>query len=114
MKLSQFIIRPEIQIQVNEFFSGKELTIAGAKWNENKDMVTVSVAITQDKTKYDKPETTNLYEKFNISVPQTKKEDLGKFALGQKIRITKVSKATVYGDYNNNLSMVADINIINE
>lgn len=112
MKLNQF--KNEIQIKVNEFFTGKELTLTGAKYNEKKEAIVLSVVITKDNTHYDKPETTNLFEKFSITIPDSKREDLSRYKLAQKIKLNKVFRATIYGDYDNNLSMVATIIPVNE
>ncbi len=112
MKLKEF--KNEIQIKVQEFFNGKELTIAGAKYNEEKKAIVLSVVITKDLTKYDDPKTTNLFEKFTCTIPNSKEEDLPKYRLSQKIKFAKIDKATIWGQYSNNLSMVASVLPVNE
>lgn len=110
-KLNLFKI--PVQIQVEQFFQRKELTINGASVNKD-GLISVQLVITKDGTDYGDQNVSNLYEKFNIVITDSNEKDLSKYPLGKKVRLTKVDRATVYGDYQNNLSLTGSIAIINE
>lgn len=110
-KLSTFKI--PVQIQVDRFFHGKELEIARVKINKD-GLVVLELAITKDDTDYGDPSVSNIYEKFNFVITNSNEKDLNKYPLRKKVKIVKVDKATVYGEYQNNLSISGAINIVNE
>ena len=110
-KLSLF--KEPVQIQVEKFFHGKELVTTGAKVNPD-GLVVVQLAIIRDDTDYGDPTVSNVFEKFNFTITNSNEKDLNKYPLLKKVKIVKVDKATVYGDYGNNLSMAGAISIVNE
>lgn len=90
------------------FSKDKTFICTGAKFSETKQMVVVEMAILSDKTDYGDETISNVFEKFNVSVPGTSKAELNNYAsiMNQQCRITGVQKVSVYGDYSNMISVV--------
>lgn len=94
------------------FVAGKDLTVTGVKqWREYEtDKVlgtAVTVAITRDETPYkpgkDGAQISNLFEKFTVKVPTPNVS----VKIGDVVTLIN-PVATVYGQYNNELSVRAD------
>jgi len=86
-----------------------ELTLCGFKFNEGKNLVQLSVAITKDTFKYEQEGATNMFEKFSINTPSIKKEQMASLKLGKKVKLEKIEKVITYGDYGNNLSLTGAV-----
>ena len=74
-------------------------------------MVVVEMAILSDKTDYGDSSISNVFEKFNVSIPGTTQAELNNYVaiMNQQCRITNVQKVSVYGDYSNMISVVGFI-----
>lgn len=90
------------------FSKDKTFICTGAKYSETKQMIVVEVAILSDKTDYGDETASNVFEKFNVSVPGTTQADLNKYVaiMNQQCRIINVQKVSVYGDYSNLISVI--------
>lgn len=88
-----------------EWLNKVELTLVGFKFNEKKNMVNLSVAITKDNNKYDKDNTTNLFEKISINSENLKKEQLPSFKIGKKVKLEKISSVATYGQFSTDISI---------
>lgn len=96
------------------FFKDKKLAITAVKWNENKNMITCDIAIVYDGTDYGDVNVSNLYEKFKVSIPQSKQDDISKYVPGKEVALNNVYKATVYGEYGNELSIEGTLAYVKE
>lgn len=99
---------------LSEFLENKILEIANIKEHRyyvdgqpgDIDGVTLTVAIVKDSTDYGIPGISNLYQTFNIIINGARLENvLSIYKPGARIGIAKYSKATVYGNYRNQLSV---------
>jgi hypothetical protein len=81
---------------------GKDMKIEGSK---------VLVQIIEDKTKYKKEDNNNFGEQFKVKVRGVLPKAYAKMRpLNTEIVISEVERATTYGDFNENLSVIAVIN----
>ena len=92
-----------------QWLQKQELTMAGFKVNEKKNMVQLSIAITKDDYKYEKEGVSNIFEKFSIYAENIRPEQIGSLKLGKKVRLEKVSGVVTYGDFQNNLSITGTV-----
>ena len=92
-----------------QWLQKQELTMAGFKVNEKKNMVQLSVAITKDDYKYEKEGVSNIFEKFSIYAENIRPEQISSLKLGKKVRLEKVSGVVTYGDFQNNLSLTGSV-----
>lgn len=108
-------LKQYMNFDLQAFLAEKNLTVVGSRNYEEHETkkhlgITVDCIITQDRTQYvfkDKP-FTNLYEKISLKV--TKDVTV---AIGDIVEPVGDIKATVWGDYNNNLSVVcSDIKVL--
>lgn len=109
-KLNQF--RP---FQWNEFAKDKKLVVTGIRpWEEYENRkptgrrlgASVEVVIVEDGTHYETKEgesVTNLYEKLTVKVP----DQNAKFPVGTVVATIGEVTATVYGEFQNRLSVKA-------
>lgn len=97
-----------------KFLKGKSLIAMSSKeWVEydnegnrtDKILGTnITVGIKEDNTIYeDNQSGYNLLEKFNVKIPKIKE-----FRQNEQVYVMKVTKASVFGDYNNMLSIEAN------
>lgn len=106
-KLKQFL-----QFNSNDFLKDKTLEYLSGKATASEDStkgVKVDLVIVKDNTKYDAPNITNLYEHISVKIENVDETYLNNFHTGQKVRITDIQKATVWGEYGQNLSFVAKL-----
>ena len=90
-----------------EFQAGKEFAVQSARWNENKECVTLNVVITKD----DSGE--NLFEKFYAHLVQdTNPDKVADYPAQAKIVFEQIGKCTPWGDYNSNLSVEAVVKVV--
>lgn len=92
----------------NSFFENKELVYLGSKiTNDNK--LKVSLLIVKDNTKYQNNQT-NLGEQLVVTVNNKVIDDYSSFIPMKRVcKIGNVSKAVVYGEFQNQLSITADV-----
>lgn len=108
-KLSQFTI-----FDIEAFLKEKRLmVIAQQEWKDynTKDLcgTKTELVIIQDNTDYGEKGVTNLYEKIIVKVPK-----VITLPMNAEVRL-KNPEATVYGDYRNQLSIIAqDIEVISK
>lgn len=101
------------KFQFNEFNKGKKYQITGARFNEKKGLVTLDIAIVEDHTDYGDPSISNLYEKFKVHcIQDTNEDDVNKYAVGQMIVFKSIGKCSVYGSYNEQLSVEAIVEVV--
>jgi len=86
-----------------------ELTLCGYKFNEKKDLVQLQVAITKDSNEYEKEGATNMFEKFSINTSSVKQGQMATLKIGKKVKLEKIENVITYGDYQNNLSITAQV-----
>ncbi len=92
---------------------GKKFMISGVKYNEKKNCVTLDVIITEDETDYGDDSVTNLYEKFKVHlITETEMYDTDKFAVKDTIIFKRLGKCTVWGDYASQLSVEAEVEVV--
>lgn len=97
-----------LRFDLDGYLKGKELTVVelrdSSEYDGDEIAGRVVVAITKDETDYgrgpDAP--TNLFEKITVKVRQA--PDV---SVMDRVRIVN-GRGTVWGDYNNNLSIIAD------
>ena len=89
-----------------EFFEKKKLFFLNAKQTEG-GAVKVILLILEDKTDY---QNTNLGEQIVVTVANKSIADFEKFeSLRTECKIVNVVKATIFGEYQNQLSIHADV-----
>lgn len=92
-----------------EFLEKKRLYFLGVKTVKNENDVKVSLLILEDKTVYQN-ENNNLGEQLQVTVQNKTVDDfIGFKPLQTECKIVNVKKATIYGDYQNQLSIHADV-----
>ena len=92
---------------------GKQFMIAGVKYNEKKDCVSLDVIITEDNTDYGDDSVTNLYEKFKVHlITETEMQDTDKYKAKDIIVFKRVGKCSVWGDYSTQLSIEAEVEVV--
>lgn len=90
-----------------EFLEKKRLYFLSVKALENG--VKVSLLILEDKTVYQN-QSNNLGEQLQVTVQNKTVDDfIGFKPLQTECKIVNVKKATIYGDYQNQLSIHADV-----
>jgi hypothetical protein len=107
---------------LEDFLVGKRLVfVKAALWNEEegKDMVLagsrVVVQIVEDKTKYSKEDVDNFGEQLTVKVRGVAPSAYQKLKpLITEVVITDVEKARVWGDFRNELSIIAKVAIVKE
>ena len=92
-----------------QWLAKQELTLAGFKFNEKKNMVSLSVAITKDDYKYEREGASNIFEKFSIYAENIRPEQMASLKLGKKVRLEKITGVVTYGDFQNNLSITGAV-----
>lgn len=104
-------LRQFLTFDTDAFFSGKLLIALGVKPffqyvnGERTEKILgskIECVIGNDNTKYSNLETTNAFEKLSIKVID---DDNFKIENMTKFKILKFEKATVYGQFQNNLSL---------
>jgi len=93
------------------FISEKRLVfIKAQKWKEENSLVgsKVIIQIVDDKTKYPNPDVSNFGEQLTVKVRGAFPETFNKIKpLTTEVEIVDVERATVYGEYRNQLSIIA-------
>ena len=93
--------------------SGKKFIISSVKYNEKKGCVSLDVIITEDNTDYGDPSVSNLYEKFKVHcINDTNESQVNKYHPNDEIKFAGVGKTSIYGDYNTNLSVEAEVQVV--
>ena len=90
------------------FFDNKELVYLGSKLTQDNKLK-VSLLIIKDNTEYQNDQT-NLGEQVVVTVNNKGIDDYSSFIPMKTIcKIGNISKAVVYGEYQNQLSIIADV-----
>lgn len=96
-----------------QFLEGKRLVFLKARpWLDNGQELgsKVTIQIVEDKTQYGKPNITNFGELLTVKVRNLPPSAFAQLKpLSTEIFIKDVEKATVYGEYRNQLSIIAAI-----
>lgn len=111
---------PEFQyFSINDFLDGKQIVfVKSIPWFEGKDKVKtlegckVVVQIVRDETSYSQEEHShcNFGESFEVKVRGTSPASYQKFKpFSTEVVIEDVEKASIWGDYSNNLSIIATV-----
>ena len=94
------------------FIKDKQFMIQAIKYNEKKGCLSADIVITSDETDYGDPSVTNLFERFKVHLIGSTENDLSKYAPKDLIIFKSFSKATVWGEYMNNLSVEGVIEVV--
>ncbi len=95
------------------FASDKAFACTGVRYSESKKMVVADIVIISDETDYDGDVTvTNRFEKFKVSIPNS--VDANQFInlVNHEVEISNIQKISVYGDYSDQLSLVASVSLV--
>lgn len=96
-----------------QFLEGKRFTFLKARpWLDNGQELgsKVTTQIVEDKTQYGKPNITNFGELLTVKVRNLPPSAFAQLKpLSTEVFIKDVEKATVYGEYRNQLSIIAAI-----
>ncbi len=92
---------------------GKRFMIQGIRYNDKKGCVSLDVIIVEDHTDYEDPSISNIYEKFKVHlVNETDEDDVENYRVQDEIIFKGVGKCSVWGDYNSNLSVEAEVEVV--
>ncbi len=101
------------EFNCDKFFADKRLAYVKAEpWRENEQTIgsKVTLQVVEDKTKYAKEGVTNFGEQFVVKVRGLEPLSFSKLKpLTTEIVISDVERATVYGEYRNNLTLIATV-----
>ena len=107
-KLSMFQV-----FDFNGWQKDKGFMISGVKYNDKKRCVSLDVVIVQDNTNYGDPLISNLFEKFKVHcIQDIAEDDVNKYHIQDMIRFKSVSKCTVWGDYQSQLSVEGAVEVV--
>lgn len=89
---------------------GKRFVIQSVKYNASKGCVSLDVIIVEDHTDYEDLSVSNLYEKFKVHCIRDKNvNQVDKYYPHEEIEFVSIGKCSVWGDYNSNLSVEAEV-----
>ena len=96
------------------FSKDKTFICSGVKYSEKKEMIVAEIAILSDNTDYGDSSVSNVFEKFNVTILNSTEADLNKYSsyINQRCTILNVQKASVWGDYSNRLSLIAQVQLM--
>lgn len=95
------------------WMANKSFMIQGVKYNAKKGCVSLDVVITEDYTDYGDTTISNIFEKFRTYlVKDIDEDDVEKYHVQDKIAFVSVGKCSVWGDYQNQLSVEAEIEVL--
>ena len=107
-KLNQFQ-----QFNFAAWQTGKKFMVSSVKYNEKKDCVSLDVVIVEDNTDYGDDSVTNVYEKFKVHlINETNMEDADNYSVKDIIIFKKIGKCTVWGDFASQLSVEAEVEVV--
>ena len=94
--------------ETEKFLEGKQLVFLKGKYQDNENFkgLSLTILILQDAKKE------NEGEEFIVKVPNADEASLASLKPLTPVKITNVSKVSIYGDYQNQLSMQANISIV--
>ena len=91
----------------------KSFMIQGVKYNTKKGCVSLDIVITEDYTDYGDTSVSNIFEKFKVHcVHDVNEEDVEKYNVKERIQFVSVGKCSVWGEYNSNLSVEAEVEVL--
>jgi hypothetical protein len=108
------------KLDLDAFLNGKRLVFVKAvPWNEgegDKQTIAGSKAILQiveDKTPYFKDDISNFGEQITVKVQGTSPTAYSKLRpLATEVVITDIQKATIFGDFKNQISVIAKVKVV--
>ena len=101
-------LRDYVTFDTKTFITGKEFVIKKSRFNEDKGCITLTVTITKDDD-----ESKNIYESFYVHLIQdTNPDKLNQYPIGSSIVFEQIGKASVWGDYQSNLSLEAVVKVV--
>ena len=107
-KLNQFQ-----RFDFNAFQTGKTFMIQSVKYNDKKECVSLDVVITEDDTDYGDESVSNIFETFKVHLINEKEvNDALKYHVKDEIIFKGIGKCSVWGEYNNQLSVEASIEVV--
>ena len=94
--------------ETEKFLEGKQLVFLKGKHQDKDDFkgLSLTILILQDAKKE------NEGEEFIVKIPNGDEAFLASLKPLTPVKITNVSKASIYGDYQNQLSMQANVSIV--
>lgn len=111
-KLKQFTL-----FETEKFLKDKTLVfMSGKKANPSHGFIgmNIEVMILEDKTNYgDGIVGANEFEKFTVKVPKVNETYLSKFKRMQKVNIVEIEKASLWGEYQTNLTITGKLVPVN-
>ena len=106
-------LRQFLSFKHQEFFEKKRLYFLAVKELATQNGVKVSLLILEDGTDY-KNEKSNLGEQIHVTVANKTVDDFSAFkSLQTECKIVNVKKASIFGEYQNQLSIHADVIAVN-
>ena len=101
-------LRTYLNFDLGAFLDGKNMIIASVKpvKTDNFNGISIEALITADP----KDDEKNIYQKFTVKV-RNGESLLNQIHVGQNFSITKYEKASVYGEYQDKLSVIGTIEI---
>ncbi len=103
-------LRKYQQFDYEAFLKGKELIATSTRIDDGSKSgnpgLRVELCIVGD------PTAENLYEKFTVKVDGAGQDYANKLPVGTKVRITEVQKASVWGDYSQNLTITGKLGLV--
>lgn len=107
-------LRQFIEFKHDDFFEKKKLYFLSARTLQNENGVKVSLLILEDNTTYANNQT-NLGEQITVKILNKSIENYSNFQpMTTVCKITNISKATVFGEYQNQLSIVGNVEKVEE
>lgn len=104
-----------LTFQLMEFLNGKRLIfVKAAPWRDGDQLLgsKVVVQIFEDKTAYPRPEITNYGEQLTVKVRTSLPETFAQLRpMSTEVVIKDVERVTVYGEYRNQLSIIAKVSV---
>ncbi len=87
------------EFKYNEFLQGKKLVLNAIKFDDKTSTIKGELVITEDPTKE------NLYGKINFKIEEKLINDVNKYEVGNSYKISGISKAVIWGDMKDSLSI---------
>lgn len=92
---------------------GKRFVVQSVKYNATKGCVSLDVIIVEDRTDYQDPHVSNLYERFRVHcVRDTNLNAVDKYHINDEIEFVSIGRCSVWGDYSSNLSVEAEVEVV--
>ena len=87
------------EFKYQEFLNGKKLVLNAIKYDDKASCIKGELVIVED------PSTDNLYGKVNFKMEEKLMSEVSKYEVGQSYKMTGISKAVIWGDMKDSLSV---------